>query len=341
MGTFDQIIKDIRAMKLSPVYFLHGEEPYYIDQISECIENTVLSESEKAFNQVICYGKDVDQKSIIDEARQFPMMANHRLIIIREAQDMKTLPDLVGYLENPSTSTVLVLCYKHKKLDKRTTFAKLLDKKATVFESARLKENQVADWVSKYVSQKGYKVKDDTAALLAEYLGADLSKITNEVDKLCLNLVDTKEITIQDVRESIGISKDYDIFEFQKVLGLKNFEKASLMLNYYVQHQSSTHVIPIISGVFGYFNKVLIAKQYASMSDAELAKIVGGSPFFMKEYRAAASQYSFKHLHQIFRALKEADKRSKGVGTRNVDADAILKDLLVAFVYDVELQLNT
>ncbi len=158
MGTFDQIIKDIRAMKLSPVYFLHGEEPYYIDQISECIENTVLSESEKAFNQVICYGKDVDQKSIIDEARQFPMMANHRLIIIREAQDMKTLPDLVGYLENPSTSTVLVLCYKHKKLDKRTTFAKLLDKKATVFESARLKENQVADWVSKYVSQKGSRM---------------------------------------------------------------------------------------------------------------------------------------------------------------------------------------
>ena len=341
MLSFDQIIKDIKAQKLSPVYFLHGDEPYYIDQISDNIENNVLSEGEKAFNQVICYGKDVDNKTIVDEARQFPMMSKYRVIIIREAQEFKTLTELSSYIENPSTSTILVICYKHRKLDKRTSFSKLLDKKATVFESARLKENQIADWISKYVHQKGYKVKEEASLLMAEYLGVDLSKITNEVDKLCLNLIDTKEIGIQDIRDSIGISKDYDIFEFQKVLGVKNFEKASLMLNYYVQHQSSTHIIPIISGVYGYFNKVLIAKQYAASSDAELAKLIGGNAFFMKEYRLAASKYSIKHLHLIFVALKEADKRSKGVGTRSTNADAILADLLLAFVYDVELQVNT
>lgn len=330
--TFDQLIKDIKATRYSPVYFLHGEEPYYIDKIADHIENTVLNEGEKAFNQVVLYGKDADFKVIVDEARQFPMMSPYRVVIIREAQEMKTLTELLTYLEKPSPTSILVICHKYKKLDKRTKFAKVLDENAIVFESKKLYDNQVAPWVKDYIKQIGYGAENGVAEMLAEYLGADLNKISNELEKLSLNVPKSRSITIEDVKEQIGISKDFDVFELQKVLGERNFTKATMIIRYFAQNPTANPVIVTISTLFGYFNKVLITKNYMKHNDQELAKLTGINPFFLKEYRNAANNYSQAHLHKIFQVLKTADKNSKGIGNRRSNDEAIFKDLLIAFM---------
>lgn len=330
--TFDQLIKDIKATRYSPVYFLHGDEPFYIDKIADYIENNVLNEGEKSFNQVVIYGKDADFKVIVDEARQFPMMSSYRVIIIREAQEMKTLAELQNYLEKPSPTSILVICHKYKKLDKRTKFAKVLDEKAIVFESKKLYDNQVAPWVKDYIKQLGFTAENGVAEILAEYLGADLNKISNELEKLSLNVPKSRAITILDVKEQIGVSKDFDVFELQKVLGERNFTKAAVIIRYFAQNPSANPAIVTISSLYGYFNKVLITKTYGKNSDQELAKLTGVNPFFLKEYKNAAVNYSVEHLHKIFQALKTADKHSKGIGNRRSGDDAILKDLLIAFM---------
>lgn len=330
--TFDQIIIDIKATRYKPVYFLHGDEPYYIDKISECIEDTVLTDAEKSFNQVVVYGKDTDFKTIVDEARQFPMMSSYRVIIIKEAQDMKTLPDLTSYLEKPSLSSILVICYKYKKLDKRTKFAKLLDDKAVVFESKALYDNQVAPWVKTYIKNIGYNAEPGVPEILAEYLGANLSKISNEVDKLALNIPRDRSITTSDVKELIGISKDFNVFELQKVLGERNFAKATAIIRYFAQNPSANSVILVIGSLFGYFNKVYVAKYYQKSSDPDLCKMLGVVPFFVKEYRQAANNYSFSQLNNIFQTLSMADKSAKGIGNRGSDEKAIFKDILITFM---------
>ncbi len=328
--TYENIIKDIKTGKVHPVYFLHGEEPYYIDRIADYIEDNVLTEGEKAFNQVVIYGKDADFRTVVDEARQFPMMSTYRVVLIKEAQDMKSLLELVSYLEKPSSTSILVLCFKYKKLDKRTRFSKLLDEKAVVFESKKIYDNQVAGWARDYLKDLGYTFENGVTELLAEYLGADLNKVSNELDKLAINISKNRTVTLQDVREQIGISKDFDVFEFQKLLGEKNFVKAFRIVNYFSQNPNANPAVMIISSVFGYFNKVMITKYHSSLGDQELAKLAGVSPFFLKEYRAAAKNYTFEHLIAIFKALKTCDKSSKGIGNRGADDGTILKDLLIS-----------
>lgn len=328
--TFDQIVKDIHGTRYTPVYFLHGDEPYYIDKISDLIENTVLNEGEKSFNQVVMYGKDADFKIVVDEARQFPMMSSYRVIIIKEAQDMKTLTELTTYLEKPSSTSILVLCYKYKKLDKRTKFAKLLDDKATVFEAKKLYDNQVAAWVKDYIKTIGYSADPGVPEILGEYLGADLTKISNELDKLSLNISKLKPISIADIKEQIGISKDFDVFELNKVIGERNFTKAAMILRYFAQNPSANPAIVTISSLFGYFNKVYIVKYNASANDQELAKLTGVNPFFLKEYKLAAKNYSFQQLYKFFQVLKISDQQAKGVGSRRSDDGAILKNILIA-----------
>lgn len=327
--TFDQIIKDIKAAKYSPVYFLHGEEPYYIDKISDLIENVVLNEGEKAFNQVVLYGKDADFKVVVDEARQFPMMSSFRVIIIKEAQEMKTLLELTPYFEKPSPSSIIVLCHKYKKLDKRTKLSKLLEEKGVVFESKKLYDNQIAGWVKDYIQKLGYNTDPGVPDMLAEYLGADLIKISNEVDKLILNVPNNKPISIADVKDQIGISKEFDVFELNKVLGEKNFTKAAMIMRYFSQNPSANPAIVAIASMYGYFNKVYIAKYHSGLSDADLAKLTGVSPFFLKEYRVAAKNYTFPQLFKVFQILKTSDQHAKGVGARRADDGAILKDILI------------
>ncbi|HLO53604.1 MAG TPA: DNA polymerase III subunit delta [Saprospiraceae bacterium] len=329
--THEDIIKDIKQGKFHPVYFLHGDEPYFIDVVSDYIEKNVLTEGEKAFNQVVVYGKDTEFKTIIDEARQFPMMSSYRVIILKEAQDMKTLQDLASYVEKPSNQSILVICHKYKKVDKRTKFAKLLDSKAVVFESKKLYQDKIAPWITSYIRNLGHTIQPAAADLLSEYLGSDLSKITNEVDKLVLNVKKGESITIEDVKDQIGVSKDFDVFELQKALGEKNFAKSSLIVRYFSENASANHPVVIVGSLYSYFNKVFITAMNAKESDQNLAKLLGlGTAFFVKDYKVAANNYPPSQLKKVFQALKKADLNSKGVGVRRGENSAIYKDILIA-----------
>jgi DNA polymerase-3 subunit delta len=327
--TFDQIIKDIKSKNYKPVYFLTGDEPYYIDQISDLIEDTVLDEGEKAFNQLIVYGKDTEFKSVVDDARQFPMMSSYRVVIVKEAQEMKDIQGLEKYVMNPSLSTILVICYKYKKLDKRTSLAKALTSNAVYFESKKIYDNQVASWITSYAGNKGFKITPDAAGLMAEYIGAELSKLSNELEKLFINLAAQKKISIEDVRDQIGISKNFDVFELQTALGLRNFNKAAMIVRYFGQNMNANSPVMIIASLFSYFNKVYTARMHHKISDSDLAKAIGAHPFFVKEYRQAAQNYSLDHLYNIIQALKKADMYSKGIGSRRSNDDTIYKDILI------------
>lgn len=231
--TFSQIIGDLKKKQYQPVYFLHGNESYFIDAIADYIEKNVLSDGEKSFNQTILYGKEIEFKQVVDTARRYPMMAPHQVVIIKEAQEMRTLKELATYIEQPAQTTILVICHKHKRFDSRTKLGKLLKKKAVVFEAKKLYDNQLPDWIHNYLQDKGFSIKPAATALIAEYLGTDLSKVVNEMDKLAINLPRGTNITQQHIQSNIGISKDYNVFELQKALGQKQVTKVNRIVKYF------------------------------------------------------------------------------------------------------------
>lgn len=328
--TFDKLLEELKGGKYRPVYLLHGEEPYYIDIISDYIEEHALDEGGKAFNQMIMYGKDVpDIKSILDEVRQYPMMADKRVVIIKEAQDLSKIGDLENYLAQPSPTSILVLAHKYKKIRKNTKIAKAVEKTGVFFTSDKIPDYKMGAWIQTYIDSKGFKIDKSTAELIAEYLGNDLSKVTNEVGKMMLNLKDVTTINADHVQEHIGISKEYNIFEFQKALSHKETAKIFRILDFFAGDQKNNHITMILGSLYNYFVKVHTAGVYGKAPDNVLMKHLGmGSPYFVKEYRLAASHYPPQRMPEIFEALKKADKHSKGVDARNMDAQSILRDLV-------------
>ena len=239
--TYPQIIKELKAKKYSPIYLLHGNEPYYIDKISRYVEENVLTEGEKSFNQMIMYGKDTDHKTLIDTCSRYPMMASHQVVILKEAQEMKTLKELLPYIEKPVHTTILVICFKHKKFDGRTKFGKLVKQKALIFESKKLYDNQIPDWIQSYLKDKKLSISPSASVLVAEYLGENLSKVSNELDKLAINLAPGTEVNEKHIQEQIGISKEYNVFELQKALGAKNVVKSNRIINYFISNPKKIH----------------------------------------------------------------------------------------------------
>ena len=329
-----EIIRDIQAKKYAPIYFLYGEESFFIDQISKLIETSVLDESEKAFNQTIIYGKEADFKQVVDHARQFPMMAPLRVVILKEAQEMRTLSNLQTYCENPSPQTVLVINYRKAKYDKRTAFWKSLAKHSVIFESKKIYDNQLPTWISGYVTSKNFRIGHKAANLLAQYLGTDLSKVTNELSKIMLSKNEGEEINTTDVQDNVGISKDYNVFELQNAIGRKDFVEANRIINYFEANPKNNPLVMVVGALFNYFSKVYLAKQNSGMSDQQLAKTLQlYSNYFLKDYRMAASKYSLGELERIFEVLKDFDLRSKGIGNLKTKDGSLLKEMIYLIFY--------
>jgi len=327
--TYQSILTDLKKGKFHPIYFLHGEEAYYIDAISKYIEEHALTDAEKAFNQVVLYGKDVDFKNVVDNARQFPMMAQRRVVIVKEAKDMKGLDKMESYFEQPSDQTVLVLAHKHKKLDGRSKLAKVLKKNALVFESNPIRDYKIAEWISGYVTQQGFKIDGKSCMLLGEYLGTDLSKITNEIAKLTVNLEKGNTIDADLIHRKIEISKDFNVFELQNALGRKDVAKSFLITEYFAKNMKKHPIVMLNGSLYNYFLKVMLTNSNINKSDQEIAKRIRlPNTFFVKEYRKAAANYSISALTKIFSYIKEADARSKGIGNRSTPPEAILKELV-------------
>lgn len=328
-----KIISEIKKGNTAPVYFLHGEESYFIDKIIKTIETEILDEMQQAFNQAVLYGKEIEFKQVMDHARQFPMMSEKRVVIIKEAQQMKTLEGLLPYMENPSPQTVLAIAYKNKKLDGRTKFAKTLKQNALVFESKKVYENKLAPWIMEYVHDHGHAIDNKAVMLLVEYIGTDLSKMSNELDKLFLNCGDDKKISYDEVIEYIGINRDYNVFELRKNLANKDFAKAIEICKYFANNPKSNPIQMVIPSIYSFFTQVFIAKSMPGANDNNLATALGINRFFVREYKEAAKKYSLAEIKNAFSALKKADLNSKGIANRSSKEKQILHDLMFSLAY--------
>jgi len=324
-----EIVNNIQKGSISPLYFLMGEEPYYIDKISDFISENVLAEEEKGFNQIVMYGRDTSIDEIVSNAKRYPMMAERQVIIVKEAQDLsRSIEKLVSYVENMQPTTTLVFCYKYKTLDKRKKLGKLLKKNGILFESKRLYENQVADWIMKTMKSRGYTVSPKAAQMLVEFLGIDLGKIDNELTKLQLISREGAQITPELIEENIGISKDFNNFELRKAIGLRESLKAHRIINYFAQNPKDNPMVVTISLLFSYFVQIMQYHGLADKSKANVAKQLRVHPYFVSDYVVAARNFPMKKVSEVISLLHEADVKGKGVGA-NVSQGDLLKELLV------------
>lgn len=398
--TYQQIISDLKKKIYHPIYFLMGEEPYYIDAITQEIEENLLSQAEKGFNQTIVYGRDTDLGNLVGMARRFPMMANYQVIIVKEAQDLlktidiqklqdvikaretletarnkklleeirehklKTLSEaikhlnvskpqdikaleevfeniqylssdgnrkyagLVDLLDNPVSSTILVFAYKYGKLDRRKAFTKKLESAGVLFESTKIYENKIPDWITTYLREREYLIEEAATALLSEYLGADLSRIANELQKLIINVPPNSRIDSTHIEKYIGISKEYNIFELQKALGSGNKVKSIQIANHFAVNAKENPVVKTIAMLFGFFSKIMILHSLKDRSPNALASALSVNPYFVKDYQQAARTFPEQKLEQIMRLLQEYDMKAKGVGNISTQDGELTKELI-------------
>lgn len=325
-----KIVNDIKIGNIKPIYFLMGEEPYYIDKLSDFIEENVLAEDEKGFNQTVLYGRDVTIEDIIGTAKRYPMMAERQVVIVKEAQDLsKTIDKLESYAENPMLSTVLVICYKYKTLDKRKKVTKELTKSGIVYESKKLYENQVGEWIKRVLQGKNYGIEPKASAMLVEFLGTDLSKINNELEKLQIILPKGSTITPKDIEENIGFSKDFNNFELINALGSKNQLKAYQIVNYFAENEKANPLVVTTGTVFGFFVKLLKYHGLKDRNPKNVAAVLAVNPYFLKDYDVAIKQYPMKKVSQIVGTLRDIDVKSKGVGANAMPTGDLLKEMLV------------
>jgi len=347
--TIDQILNELKKKIYHPVYFLQGEESFYIDQICDYIEKNVLSDSEKEFNQTILYGKDVDVPTLISYAKRYPMMSTHQVVIVKEAQDMKSLvakekekekgkdkdskDPMTEYLLKPTQSTILVFCYKYKTIDKRTKFAKTIDKSALLFDSKKIYDNQLPDWINGQVLRLGFRVDPKAAMMMAEYLGNDLSKISNEISKLIVSLKPGDEITAVMVEENIGISKEFNIFELQSALGKRNIFKANQIVNYFASNTKGNPTVVTTSQLYNYFLKVLQFHQVDHRSGETPAAVLGVHPYFIKDYETAARAYPMEKCIRNISFIREFDNKTKGINNATSNDGQLLKELVYKILH--------
>ena len=329
---FAPLLKSIKTKDFKPLYLLHGEEPYFIDQLEAAIERHALQEHERAFNQTIAYGKDTEYLQIVDAARRFPMMAERQLVILREAQDMRDLKELAAYAEKPAPTTILVISHKHKKLNGNLTLFKNIRKNGVVFESKALYDNKVPAWIANYLKDRKYTIRPEAGNLLAEYLGTSLGKITNELDKLMLNLAPGTEVTTEIVEEQVGISKDYNVFELQRAIGHRETAKTARILQYFRANPKAAPLPMVTGSLYNYFSKVFLLKELQAKRESRQAimKTLGlRFDFFLADYEGTARNYGVRELYTVFGLLREYDLKSKGVGSNlaGKEESELLKEL--------------
>lgn len=354
MAEYNDILLDLKRKLYKPVYFLHGEEPYFIDEISDYIEKNVLDEADKGFNQSIVYGKDSDLHSIIGLAKGFPMMGERQVIIVKEAQTLKEFArksaedggseekeskkdtaknPLAAYLENPQPSSILVFCHKYKKIDSRTSLAKLIAKQAVLFESKKMYDDKLPNWITSYLKDRKYSITPPAAALLAQHLGNDLSKIVNELGKLFVSLPEGTEIIPDHIQQNIGISKDFNVFELQDALAKKDILRANRIAQYFAANPKDNPLVLTTASLYGYFHKILLYHFTPDKSRTAIAAALGVNPYFVSGYETAARNYNTGKLKSIISYLRECDVRSKGVDNVSTEDGELLKELVFKILH--------
>jgi len=325
--TASSIITSWKNKEFKPIYWLEGDEDYFIDEVMEYAEKKILSESEAEFNQTVFYGKDANWADIVNACRRYPMFAERQVVLLKEAQQMKEVDKLEGYVENPLPSTILVVSYKGKTLDGRQKFSKLIKKKGEVFQSKKLYENQLPAWINGYLQANGFTIKPKALALLVDHIGNDLSRIVNEVEKLSLNLGKEKIITEDDIEKFIGISKEYNIFELQNALSRKDQAKAIRIIQYFDANPKAAPVQLILPSLYSYFSKILTVYQMHDKSERAIKPVFNFNPAVVEQVMETIRNYSFLEMEQVILLLHDSNLKSIGIGNSGISAGALLKEL--------------
>jgi len=334
---YEQLANSIRAGDYVPVYLLQGEEIYFIDALSDLIENSVLKPEEKGFNQAVMYGKDVSVRDIVMAAKRFPMMSKYQVIIVKEAQqlDARQLDDFIPYLEKPLASTLLVICYKGKKVDQRTKLGKLFQKhKSVTFD--KLYENQIVPWTKSFLRSKGKSIEEEAAQLLLENLGRDLVKIAKELNQLIEKLPEQVQlINRKHIEDNIDISKEFNVFELQKALGEKNIKKALQIVAYFGSDTNKNPMIVMLASLHNWFTKLMLYHQYANLNKGQLSAKMGVSEYFMDDYTKAAANYSPEKIAYCVQLINEYDLKGKGLGLGSGIGEAeMMKEIILKLFSD-------
>ena len=332
--TYEQILTDLRKKNYSPVYFLMGEESYYIDYISDFIQRNVLAETEKEFDQTILYGKDVDIVTVINAAKRYPMMASHQVLIIKEAQLIKEWDNLIHYLSNPLKSTILVFCYKYGTPDKRKKWVQEISKVGVVYESVKLRDYEIGAWITKYCKSKNVNIDDKAVAMLSEFLGTDLSKLVNELEKLVLTkTVDIQRITPELVEKNIGISKDFNVFELQAALINKDILKANRIIRYFSENKKSNPLVLVLAQLFKFFSDLMLYHYLPDKNQSAVASELKINPYFVKDYQKAAQSFGAWKTMNIISFIRETDARYKGIDNPSTDEADLMKELIFKILH--------
>ena len=331
--TYEQILSEIHKKNFAPVYFLTGDEPYFIDMISDTIENEALDEADRAFNQIVVYGRDVDVETIANHARSFPMMGDRMVVIVKEAQDVKNLENFEPYLDTIPDTTLLVFVYKYKKFDKRKALAKKIDKKGVWFESKALRDYNIPGWIQSYLKGEGYSITPKATQMLADFLGTDLHKIANELMKLIITLPKNKSIDDADVERNIGISKDYNVFELQNAIGSRDVLKANRIVNYFGDNGKDNPLLVTAINLYSFFTKVMKLHCTQDKSQGNLAAVLGVNPYFVKDYQLAARNYPPQTCIRNISILREFDMKSKGYESGDVSEKDLYREMIFKLMH--------
>lgn len=327
-----QILSDLKKGKFAPVYLLMGEEPYYIDLISDYIEGHALDAASRDFDQMVVYGKDTSMREVIQTARRFPMFGERQVVIVKEAQHLGSFDDLNYYLQQPQKSTILVFCYKYGSLDKRLKLLKEIEKTGVLMESAKIRDYQVVGWITDYVRQHKLDIDSKAVALLAEYLGTDLSKIINELNKLIIGC-GGKTITAELVESNVGISKDYNVFELQNALIKRDVLKANRIIRYFAANPKNNPLVMVLAQMFKFFSNLMIYHYLGDKQENSVAVALKISPFFVRDYKEAAQSFNARRTMNAISYIREAAARQNGVDVYQMDDEDILKELIFKILH--------
>ena len=333
--TYEEIARDLKNRIYKPVYYLMGEESYYIDRISEYIAQTVLNENEKEFNQTILYGADTDIATIINAAKRYPMMSKYQVVIVKEAQGVKNIDELSYYLQKPLESTILVLCHKHGVLDRRKKLAAEIEKVGVLFESKKIKDTQLAGFITSYLKRKSIEIEPKASEMMAEFVGTDLSRMAGELEKLIITLPKgQKRITPEQIEQNIGISKDYNNFELRNALIIKDVFKANQIIKYFEENPKTNPLQMTLSVLFNFFSNLMLAYYAPEKSEQGIAAQLGlKSPWQSKDYLAAMRKYSGVKVMQIIGEIRYCDAKSKGVGNSSLGDGELLRELVYKILH--------
>lgn len=333
--TYEEIVRDLKNRIYKPVYYLMGEEAYYIDKISDYIADTVLTEEEKEFNLTVMYGADVDVATIINAAKRYPMMAEHQVVIVKEAQSVKKMEDLSFYLQKPLQSTILVLCHKHGSIDRRKKLAAEVEKVGVLFDSKKLKEAQLPGFITSYLKRKSVDIEPKASEMMAEFVGTDLNRMAGELEKLIITLPQgIRRITPEHIEQNIGISKDYNVFELRSALVAKDVLKANKIIKYFEENPKTNPIQMTLSGLFGFFSNLMLAYYAPQKTEQGIAAQLGlRQAWQAREYMAAMHRYSGVKVMQIIGEIRYCDARSKGVDNSSLSDGDLLRELIYKILH--------